>query len=578
MGDTVASSGGNRASRGKAQGRDANRRRHAPRVRDRRFRLPDRPAGRRDRRLDRGCGGHARRLQRHGHAAHHARRRHQPRRAGDRRGHRARHLAARRDRVGRPRRAARPRAARRRPGRTSTRPSASTACASAPTPQRPAARPSAAWSATTRPACAPPCTAARRIASTACGCCSPTAPTPGSASRTTRRSTARSRPPAPSTTPLTVEIEARWPRILRCVDGYNLPALAGDKPHLARFLCGSEGTLAVVLEIEVMLDPVPDLRAWTIVRLDSLDAIGDANLAVLPSDAVGRRDRRRRRHRRQSGRARHLRRRRRRAADRALRHRRGGGGGTRHARGRDHPRRGRHRVRRRSGGERARRPVPPRPAGHHQPLRARRPPARPPSSRTARCRSSAWGRTWPGCGRRSATRAPSPSSTATPPSAASTCGRCSTWPTRGPRALPPARRARRRPARRERRVAVGRARRRDPARRAAAAPVRRAAHRRLPRDQEGLRPGRDPQPGTDHRRAAAGREPPHAAARALAARARGGRLYRHRLLPRAPHRHHVPALPRHARRAARPSAAGPTCSARRCRARSRSTTRGSARR
>jgi FAD/FMN-containing dehydrogenase/Fe-S oxidoreductase len=82
---------------------------------------------------------------------------------------------------------------------------------------------------------------------------------------------------------LTVEIEARWPRILRCVDGYNLPALAGDRPHLARFLCGSEGTLAIVLEIEVMLDPVPDVRAWTIVRLESLDAIGDANLAVLPS-------------------------------------------------------------------------------------------------------------------------------------------------------------------------------------------------------------------------------------------------------------------------------------------------------
>jgi FAD/FMN-containing dehydrogenase len=82
---------------------------------------------------------------------------------------------------------------------------------------------------------------------------------------------------------LVAEIEARWPRILRCVDGYNLPALAGDRPHLARFLCGSEGTLAVVLEIEAELDPLPDVRAWTIIRLDSLDAIGDANLAVLPS-------------------------------------------------------------------------------------------------------------------------------------------------------------------------------------------------------------------------------------------------------------------------------------------------------
>jgi FAD/FMN-containing dehydrogenase/Fe-S oxidoreductase len=82
---------------------------------------------------------------------------------------------------------------------------------------------------------------------------------------------------------LTAEIEERWPRILRCVDGYNLPALAGDRPHLGRFLCGSEGTLAIVLEIEVELDPVPELRAWTIIRLESLDAIGDANLAVLPS-------------------------------------------------------------------------------------------------------------------------------------------------------------------------------------------------------------------------------------------------------------------------------------------------------
>ncbi len=79
------------------------------------------------------------------------------------------------------------------------------------------------------------------------------------------------------------EIEARWPKLLRCVDGYNLPALAGDRPHPARFLCGSEGTLALVLEIEVELDPLPELRAWTIVRLSSLDAIGDATLAILPS-------------------------------------------------------------------------------------------------------------------------------------------------------------------------------------------------------------------------------------------------------------------------------------------------------
>jgi FAD/FMN-containing dehydrogenase/Fe-S oxidoreductase len=79
------------------------------------------------------------------------------------------------------------------------------------------------------------------------------------------------------------EIERRWPRLLRCVDGYNLPALAGTRPNLARFLCGSEGTLALVLEAEVELDVRPQLRAWTIVRLASLDAIGDATLAMLPS-------------------------------------------------------------------------------------------------------------------------------------------------------------------------------------------------------------------------------------------------------------------------------------------------------
>src|SRR4051794_14831452 len=65
------------------------------------------------------------------------------------------------------------------------------------------------------------------------------------------------------------DVERRWPKLLRCVDGYNLPALAGDRPHLARFLCGSEGTLALVLAIEVELDPVPDERAWTIVRLET---------------------------------------------------------------------------------------------------------------------------------------------------------------------------------------------------------------------------------------------------------------------------------------------------------------------
>jgi FAD/FMN-containing dehydrogenase/Fe-S oxidoreductase len=79
------------------------------------------------------------------------------------------------------------------------------------------------------------------------------------------------------------EIQARWPKILRCVDGYNLPALMSARPHLARFLCGSEGTLALVLEAEVELDMRPELRAWTVVRLATPESAGDATLAVLPT-------------------------------------------------------------------------------------------------------------------------------------------------------------------------------------------------------------------------------------------------------------------------------------------------------
>ncbi|MHB1837245.1 MAG: FAD-binding oxidoreductase, partial [Solirubrobacteraceae bacterium] len=71
------------------------------------------------------------------------------------------------------------------------------------------------------------------------------------------------------------DIEQRWPRLLRCVDGYNLPALRGPEPNLARLLCGSEGTLAITLEVELELDPLPARRAWTIVALRSLHGVAD---------------------------------------------------------------------------------------------------------------------------------------------------------------------------------------------------------------------------------------------------------------------------------------------------------------
>ncbi len=77
------------------------------------------------------------------------------------------------------------------------------------------------------------------------------------------------------------EIDRRVPKILRCVDGYPLRGLLDAEPHLARFLVGSEGTLAVVCEIEVELDPRPAAREWTLVRLPGLEATSEATLLAL---------------------------------------------------------------------------------------------------------------------------------------------------------------------------------------------------------------------------------------------------------------------------------------------------------
>jgi FAD/FMN-containing dehydrogenase/Fe-S oxidoreductase len=53
------------------------------------------------------------------------------------------------------------------------------------------------------------------------------------------------------------EIAARFPKIQRRVSGYNLDALGGEKPNLARLLVGSEGTLALFRRIEIALHPLP---------------------------------------------------------------------------------------------------------------------------------------------------------------------------------------------------------------------------------------------------------------------------------------------------------------------------------
>lgn len=67
------------------------------------------------------------------------------------------------------------------------------------------------------------------------------------------------------------EIDARYPKIMRRVGGYNLDEFLGDRPfNLAKLVCGSEGTLAIILEVTVHLDPVPTHRLLAMVHFETL--------------------------------------------------------------------------------------------------------------------------------------------------------------------------------------------------------------------------------------------------------------------------------------------------------------------
>src|SRR5205814_3176328 len=58
------------------------------------------------------------------------------------------------------------------------------------------------------------------------------------------------------------EIRARYPRIPRRVSGYNLDDLLPERGfHVARALCGSEGTCVTVLEAQLHLVPSPPMRS-----------------------------------------------------------------------------------------------------------------------------------------------------------------------------------------------------------------------------------------------------------------------------------------------------------------------------
>jgi FAD/FMN-containing dehydrogenase/Fe-S oxidoreductase len=81
----------------------------------------------------------------------------------------------------------------------------------------------------------------------------------------------------------TGEIEARYPKVIRRVGGYNLDAFVcpGDAFNMARLIVGSEGTLAVVLEAKIALVPLPKAKAVLAIQFDDLLQALEATPAIL---------------------------------------------------------------------------------------------------------------------------------------------------------------------------------------------------------------------------------------------------------------------------------------------------------
>jgi FAD/FMN-containing dehydrogenase/Fe-S oxidoreductase len=72
------------------------------------------------------------------------------------------------------------------------------------------------------------------------------------------------------------EVEARYPKILRRVSGYNLDNLGINGFDMARFVVGSEGTLVAITEAKLKLVPIPKHKALAVIHfkemLDSMEA------------------------------------------------------------------------------------------------------------------------------------------------------------------------------------------------------------------------------------------------------------------------------------------------------------------
>jgi FAD/FMN-containing dehydrogenase/Fe-S oxidoreductase len=81
-----------------------------------------------------------------------------------------------------------------------------------------------------------------------------------------------------------VEIERRYPKVLRRVGGYNLDEFvdAARPVSLAKLIVGSEGTLGIVVEARIRLVPLPAAKAVLAIQFDDLlEALGATPLILL---------------------------------------------------------------------------------------------------------------------------------------------------------------------------------------------------------------------------------------------------------------------------------------------------------
>lgn len=69
------------------------------------------------------------------------------------------------------------------------------------------------------------------------------------------------------------EIRSRYPKVIRRSGGYALDAMLDEKSwNLAKLICGSEGTLGVILEAKLRLTALPLCSAVCLAHFDTLDA------------------------------------------------------------------------------------------------------------------------------------------------------------------------------------------------------------------------------------------------------------------------------------------------------------------